>query len=347
MRHVLRASVGLVGFMGAEASFACVPSSDDDRLPTYDELPFRPGAPAGSCWGLWGDDDRLGCLNLLTAERVAAAAGGVRRGAVFALNLEYELPDPPLFRRQAPTHEVLGDGGHDDVLTFNTQSSSQWDGFRHIRSHHGYYNGIADADHGIDHWAARGLAGRAVLVDVGRWRVAEGRPLDCGDADPISPEDLDATLSSQGSVLEIGDILLLRTGWTTWYRSLDEAARRDLPAHLRSPGLRPGTDMLRWLWDHHIAAIGADNPALEVWPMGFGRTPEEIVKLRNDPERAPELFLHFALLPLLGIPIGELWDLDALAEDCADDGIYEGLFTSAPLRVRSGVASPPNAIVLK
>ncbi len=333
--------------MGAEASFAPVPPPDAGRLPSYDELPVTAGAPAGSSWGLWGEDDRFGCLNLLTAERVASAAQLVRKGAVFALNLEYELPDPPLFRRQAPTHEVLGDGGHDDVLTFNTQSSSQWDGFRHIRSHFGYYNGIADAEHGMHHWAARGLAGRAVLVDVGRWRAADGRPLDYTAPDPVTPDDLDATLAAQGTTIETGDVLLLRTGWTSWYRNLDTDARVALPSSFRSPGLRPGDDMLRWVWDSHVAAIGADNPAVEVWPMGSGRSPEEIAEIRSAPERMPELFLHFALLPLLGVPLGELWDLDALADDCATDGIYEGMFTSAPLRVHGGVASPPNALVLK
>lgn len=53
------------------------------------------------------------------------------------------------------------------------------------------------------------------------------------------------------------------------------------------------------------------------------------------------------LLPLLGIPIGELFDLDRLAEDCVTDGVWEGLFTSAPLNLRGGVASPPNALVIK
>lgn len=323
------------------------PSPSADRLPNYDELPVSPGAPAGSAWGVWGDDDRFGCLNLLTSDRVVAAAGLVRKGAVFALNLEYELPDPPLFHRQAPVHEVLGEGGHDDVLTFNTQSSSQWDGFRHIRGTHGYYNGIADADHGIGHWGARGIAGRAVLVDVGRWRDAQGRPIDCADADAITVEDLDATLAAQGATVQEGDVLLLRTGWTTWYRGLDAAARQALPGAFRAPGLRPSEEMLRWLWDRHVAAIGADNPAVELFPLGAHLTAEEIADIRKDPERMPELFMHYALLPLLGLPLGELWDLDALAEDCADDGVYEGLFTSAPLRVRSGVASPPNALVLK
>ena len=317
---------------------------DDDRLPTYDELPVKAGAPAGSSWGLWGDADRFGCLNLLTPERAATAAQTlVRKGVTFALNLEYELPDPPLFGRQAPQHEVLGEGGHDDVLHFNTQSSSQWDGFRHVQHPlHGHYNGVADGDHGVDHWAARGLAGRAVLLDVGRHLG-----LDASTSYGITTADLDATLAAQGTTLEVGDVILLRTGWTAWYRAADETTRQALPGDLKAPGLLPGSDMLRWLWDHHVAAIGSDNPALEACPLGGHLSKEERFEIRTNLERMPEAFMHTAILPLLGIPIGELWDLDALAEDCAADGVYEGLFTSAPLRVRAGVASPPNALVLK
>jgi kynurenine formamidase len=316
-------------------------------LPSYDDLPIRSGAPAGSSWGVWGDDDRFGCLNLLTPERAADAAKLVRKGLTFALNLEYELPDPPLFGRQAPVHDVLGEGGHDDVLTFNTQSSSQWDGFRHVRSHHGHYNGIDDAEHGIHLWAERGLAGRAVLLDVGRWREGQGRAIDASTSEGITVEDLDGTAAAQGVELRTGDVLLLRTGWTAWYRAADDATRNALPGALKAPGLRPGEDMLRWLWDHHVAAIGADNPSVEAWPPGSFVTPERGAEIRQDPDRSYEFFLHLALLPLLGLPLGELWDLEALAEDCAGDGVYEGLFTSAPLRVRAGVASPPNALVLK
>ncbi len=240
----------------------------EPSLPEYDDLPIRAGLPPGSSWSLWGDDDRLGCLNLLTAERIKAAAGLVRKGLTFALNLEYDLPDPPLFGRQVPAHEVLGEGGHDDVLHFNTQSGSQWDGFRHVRNHHGHYNGVADADHGIQWWAERGLAGRAVLVDVARWRESIGRPIDGGTSELITPEDLDGTLAAQGTTIDTGDVLLLRTGWTTWYRNADIETRNALPAQLHAPGLRPSQDMLRWLWNHHVAAIGADNPAVEACPLG-------------------------------------------------------------------------------
>jgi kynurenine formamidase len=295
-------------------------------LPSYDDLPVKDGAPQGSSWGVWGDGDKLGALNLLTPERIVAAAGLVRQGKAFALNLELDLPDPPLFGRARPTHEVLGADGHDDVITFNTQSSSQWDGFRHMRHpEHGHYNGIADADHGIGHWAERGIVGRAVLADVARHRTVTP-----DTADPITPGDIEATLAQQGTELRAGDVLLLRTGWLAWYRTLDESGRAGLAKGFAAPGIRAHEDTARWLWDRHVAAIAADNPAVETWPPAS----------RKD-------FLHYQLLPLLGLPLGELWDLDALAADCAADGAYEGFFTSAPLRVRGGVASPPNAIFVK
>jgi hypothetical protein len=41
--------------------------------------------PEGSTWGDWGRDDQLGRLNLLTPERVRAAAQEVREGIVFCL----------------------------------------------------------------------------------------------------------------------------------------------------------------------------------------------------------------------------------------------------------------------
>jgi hypothetical protein len=321
-------------------------------LPNYDELPVDPSAPPGSSWGVWGRDDRLGCLNLLTPERVRRAIGCVRTGTVHALNLELELPDPPLFGRPAFEHAVsTRASGHDDELRgWNTQSSSQWDGFRHVRHPaHGFYGGLADESHGMQHWARRGLAGRAVLADVGRWRASVGRPLACDQSDPIEPSDLLATLSAQGTEVEMGDILLIRTGWVSWYRSLDTEGRTALARQPRmaSCGLSPGEATARMLWNLHVAAVAADNPALELWPAGAFMDPDEATRLRQDPVRCLDVFVHFSLLPLLGLPIGELWDLDGLAADCAADGRYECLLTSAPLNLAEGVASPPNALALR
>ncbi len=45
--------------------------------------------------------------------------------------------------------------------------------------------------------------------------------------------------------------------------------------------------------------------------------------------------------------LGELWHLDDLAADCDHDGVCEFFLTSAPLNVRGGIGSPPNALALK
>ena len=323
----------------------------DAALPSFDDLPVAPGAPPHSSWGVWGDvgTDVLGCLNRLTPERVVRAAASIRTGRTFGLNLAAELPDPPLFGRPAFTHEVTGRPGgmsHDDLLHgWNTQSSSQWDGFRHIgHPTHGHYGGVADEDHGMHHWAARGIVGRAVLADVGRWRDAAGRPLAYDEPDPITPDDLTACLADQGTAVEPGDILLVRTGWLTWYRSLDAdgRARAADPAQFRAPGLAPGLATARLLWDLHVAAVGADNPALEVWDPS--RMADRAAL--ND-ETWPDVFVHTVLLPLLGLPIGELFELDPLADDCAADGTYDCFLASGPLNVRAGVATPPNAVAVR
>ena len=73
--------------------------SPPPQLPSYDDLPVRAGAPAGAAWGVFGDDDEVGTINLLTPERVIAATSSIRTGKVFALNLPINIPDPPLFTR--------------------------------------------------------------------------------------------------------------------------------------------------------------------------------------------------------------------------------------------------------
>jgi hypothetical protein len=319
----------------------------DVPLPSYDEL------PDGSAWGVWGEDDRFGSLNLLTAERIIDAARLVQTGEVFALNWSMGLPDPPLFGRQPMRHEVTGSAtstSHDDVLHgWNTQSSSQWDGFRHIRHHvHGHFGGVADEDHGIHHWAERGIVGRGVLADVARWRAAQGRPLRQDMPDPIEVSEITECLAAQGTERRDGDVLLVRTGWVGWYEQLDLAGRQRLAdtTALVSPGLRPGSDTARAVWDLHVAAIAADNPAVEVWPPGALADPDHEAEVRKDRSRLGEIFTHVHLIPMLGQVLGELFRLDPLAERCGALGRYEFLFTSAPLNLPSGVASPPNALAV-
>ena len=55
---------------------------DFSKIPRFSELPIKKGAPPDSSWGVFGDDDELGCLNFLTPEGIVDAARLVRKGSV-------------------------------------------------------------------------------------------------------------------------------------------------------------------------------------------------------------------------------------------------------------------------
>jgi hypothetical protein len=140
----------------------------------------------------------------------------------------------------------------------------------------------------------------------------------------------------------------VRTGWVDWYQRQPSEVRTRLGdvRELEAPGFASGEELARTLWNLHIAAIGCDNPSVEVWPPSR-LTRAEYEAAREEQLHLHEVFTHCVLLPLLGLPLGEMWDLDALAADCAVDGRYECFFTSAPLNLPAGVASPPNALAIK
>lgn len=300
--------------------------------------------PDGSAWDAL--DPGLGSLELLTPERVAAAARLVHTGTRFALDLPLDLPSPPFFGREAYRHEVFSLGTDfvfDDKLdNFFPQSSTQWDGFGHFgHPTKGFFAGRTGADIraktlGVDAWAASGIAGRGVLLDVARHAV-----IAADTSFAIGPDLLSATASAQGVDLGAGDILCVRVGWLSWYRDLDAAGREAVAAgsrdyrfeRFRTPGLAPGSAIAEFLWDHGVAAIAVDNPGVE--PFG-----SEAIGTVDDS-------VHTRVLALLGIPLGEFFDFDALAEHCAGDGVYEFFFTSKPLGVPGGLGSPPNALAIK
>lgn len=56
--------------------------------PSFDALPLKAGHPQASAWGLWGPDDELGTLNLITEDVVTAARSEIRTGAVVSLKYD-------------------------------------------------------------------------------------------------------------------------------------------------------------------------------------------------------------------------------------------------------------------
>ena len=189
---------------------------------------------------------------------------------------------------------------------------------------------------GIEAWSESGIAGRGVLLDVARHADIPG-----DTSFVVTTDHLDETAKAQGVKLQMGDVLCVRVGWLGWYLGLDAAGRKAVSdgsrdytfANFHTPGLAPGPAVAEYLWDHGVAAIAVDNPGVE--PFGAGGIGE------------PGDSVHTRVLALLGIPLGEFFDFEALAEDCAADGVYEFLFTSKPLGILGGLGSPPNAIAIK
>ena len=213
----------------------------------------------------------------------------------------------------------------------------------------GHFGGVNDEQHGVNHWAQRGLVGRGVLADIGRWRDSIGRPIQYDEPDMIAASEIQECLAAQGTELREGDVLLVRFGWITWYLQQPQSVRDWLGDRdqFRSAGFEPTEELARTLWNLHIAAIGCDNPGIEIWPRGAHLEASVLEEVKADRRRTHEMFAHALLLPMLGLPLGEMFALDALADDCAADGRYECMFTSAPLNLPSGVASPPNALAIK
>jgi kynurenine formamidase len=316
-----------------------------DKIPTFDQLPVKPGAPPESAWGVFGDDDQAGCINFLTPEGVVEAARLVQSGKVFRLDAKIGFADPPVFGRAQYRHEIikLAPYAHDDCLhNYNTQEGSQWDGLGHVghERYQAFYNGVKveeitggpDSKLGIQHWADR-FVGRGVLIDAWEYRKAQGRPIQPFEQDAITLDDLKGALAAQRTALKPGSILLLRTGWMEAYATLSPEQRRNMapPDKLKSTGIEATREMVAWLWDNRVAAIGSDCPGVEVLPIDF----------------TDDKAIHFRALPLLGLPLGEQFVLAPLAEDCARDGRYEFMVVSAPLNLEGGIASPPNAVAIK
>ena len=301
-------------------------------------------------WGRWGSDDRLGTVNFIDADKRRQAAALVRRGVSISLSQSFDTDGPQKGwrRRTNPVHTMTdtgtdaaagkqgfphGLGGADDVIAMPLQCSTQWDGLGHIFDHGQAWNGrpagdvvTSDGDliTGIEHLASP-VVSRGVLLDVGRVLGTDG---ELPDGFAITEAHLQATIDAQGPTAAVGrgDIVVVRTGRLS-------RARRDGWGDYAG-GAAPGLSFFTadWLHRTEIAAIATDTWGFEVRPNEF-----------------PNSFqpLHQVAIPNIGLLIGEMWDLEALADDCATDGVYEFLLTAAPLKVTGAVGAPVNPVAVK
>jgi hypothetical protein len=304
--------------------------------PAYDELPALGDLGLRHSWGVWGDGDRLGTLNRVTDDTVLRALATPTTGRRINLSLPLGLPDPPLYDRPPLQHRVFDRNRNmveDEIRRLDPQASSQWDSLRHIRARQfGHYGGVAGDDPsvvalGVDALARHGLVLRGVLVDLPAYWSAHGRAVDAFGGHAVDAGELRLALDWQGTRTSAGDLLLVRTGWLARYRRGGLAA--DELSMPPSVGLSAAEETARLLWDGGFCAVAADNPAVEVLP--------------GDPAVGS---LHRRLIAGLGMPLGELWDLDELAEGCRALGRHTMCLVSVPLNLPGAVASPANALAV-
>jgi kynurenine formamidase len=295
-----------------------------------------------SNWGRWGPDDERGTLNHVTPDVVRRAAACVKRGAVFSLGLPFGADGPQIGQggRVNPIHLMSAVDGRlggdaeapryaDDFVTMPLQCGTQWDSLAHVWYGGQLYNGFPAASVGAGGAARNGidkvgaaLVTRGVLLDLARARGVER--LSPGEV--VTPDALEAAERAQGVRASTGDALLLRTGHLAVF-----TRDGDRTAYMKTmPGL--GIESVEWLHAREVAAVATDTSAVEVIPF-------------EDP--ALPLPVHALCIRDMGLTLGEMFDLDALAADCARDGAWEFLFSAPPLRVTGGVGSPLNPLAVK
>jgi len=302
---------------------------------------FRELGKRLSNWGRWGEDDERGTTNLITPERVAAAAKLVRTGRVFDLGIPLDENGPqPGVGRTNPIHLMSATGAGqsfpggfryaDDYVMMPLQCATQWDSLAHVFYDDQLYNGFPATDitprgalHNAIDKQGKGVAGRGVLLDITALKGVTW--LEAGTV--ITPDDLEAAAERQGGVeVGAGDILLFRTGWRRFFLEEKSAVKFGSSG----PGL--GVACCEWLHSRDVAAVCSDNAAIEVLP---GEIP------------GVALPVHMILIRDMGMTLGEIFDLEELAADCQADGVWEFFLTAPPLKVTRGVGSPLNPLAIK
>lgn len=310
--------------------------------PVYDDSPRE--------WGRWGAGDQLGRANLLTPDRVLAATSCIRTGRRHTLALPLDDPagDPGLPGRPSTDHRMLRDHGDyrcgrvpesvgggrstDDWLGIACHGTTHLDALGHAYAGDELWNGVdaATTEGGLRHadiaaLAEKGVVGRAVLVDVPRYRGVDR--VERGEW--IRVAEIRDILASRRTTVGRGDTLIIRTGSAPFFAADRQA---DGTWAVDEPGLTYEPDLIDFVRETDLCGIGTDT-------------------LSNEQAVSATLGvdypLHVVLQRNLGVLFHEALWLEDWAADCADDGVDEAFYVAAPLRLRGGTGGPMNPVVVK
>jgi kynurenine formamidase len=301
-------------------------------------------------WGRWGADDQCGTANLITPASVRDACRAVEAGTVVSLGIGFDQRGPQTgangrfnclrYSTATGTDHATGNqlwsgqpfpremGYCDDVAMLPLQSATHWDSLSHILHRGRMYNGFPAGDvtaagaarNGVEHLADR-LVGRGVLLDFPRTKGVSW--LDDGYA--ITAADLDEAVAAAQAEVREGDILLLRTGQLSRCREQGWQSY----AGGGAPGLSFFT--LPWLHDHGIGAVASDTWGVEVRP--------------NELPASFQPF-HIVAIVYMGLILGEMFDLERLADLCATQGRSDVLIAASPLAFTGAAGAPPGPVAI-
>ena len=288
-------------------------------------------------WDRSADQPDRGALRYITPERVAAAAGLVRRGVTVSLGRAVNTR-PGVDNPEPADHEMtmLPDGGAGtrgerfakDYIgaDYHNEGHSHVDALCHVAYDGLLYGGVPDTEVTPEGAAADaidllrdGLVGRGVLLDIPGVRGVHW--LEPGEH--VLPDDLVAAERAQVVDVGAGDILLVRTGHA---RRLAELGPWDTAAS--KAGLHPSA--ARYLADRRVAALGSDGNS-DTAPSTVEGVPFPI---------------HVLAINALGIHLLDYLQFEDLVPWCEDAGRWEFLFVASPLRIEGGTGSPINPLAV-
>lgn len=330
--------------------------------------------PAGSNWGEFGDDDQIGRLNLITAERVRGAIAEASEGLTFCLSLPLDYPgttrgrQPPILRPVMRAGEPyfarpwnnelmpgVTDVVSDDFAILYMQYSTHWDSLCHVGhlfdadddgiDEPVYYNGYR-ADEHIATTAtdipgeltsavsALDIAGTAVQGVQGRGVMIDLEAHYGRSATIVDYDKLQRVLDADQIEVREGDLVCLHTGYGQ--ALLDMQRQPDLAALAEINAGLDGRDqrLLGWITNTGLSALISDNPGVEIYPY-----PDY-----SQPTPRAALPLHEHCIFKLGVHIGEYWYLTELALWLREHQRTAFLLTAPPLRLPGAVGSPVTPI---
>ncbi|KAA1292901.1 MAG: cyclase family protein [SAR202 cluster bacterium] len=296
-----------------------------------------------SNWGRWGEDDQLGCLNLITQKKRIQAAALVQDGipvscarpistdmnADVTFQVQRFMVDSGEGRMEdSPERQYARRGAAEFIgMVFHGQSITHIDAMSHYSWKGNLYNGKpanlitsrqGAQTHSIEA-AYSGIITKGILLDLPKLRGVEY--LDPNE--PVMPLDLLEAEKAQGVKIEEGDILLVRTG--------------NYKMRLANPPAQSGEPMTACqvactplFKERGIAMLGTDT-SNDFRPSHYSTV--------GSP-------LHTMCLVTMGLWLIDNANLEELSEACARRNRYEFMLTLAPLRLRNVTGSPVSPIAL-